>query len=467
MPSSHPSQSTKRLGSLAWLALSTALLGGCSVRHAVAEFANDFKCESGFGSSTETPHRYAVWGCGYSAIYKCSGTDDQKCTLVSEGEDASSTQSTSSDATSSNRQELDESDQSRPGSFTELKVEEKNGETVLHLDLELNDKALLRLSAMSEKRAVVQLKLIRREPDKQADSCSLDWMINGQVLAAPKAVAYRKSSVLSQRVWFERELLAELSSTEQMALRACRKRWTLTRPQVAQVREFMDRFREEQAWQNKPRDGSTGGMLAPSGGWPNWSTPSALPAKVEGPALDGRELFKQLSPSVFLLVATLPNGTSQGSAVAVSSTELVTNCHVVEGALKLTLKQEKQEWPASLVRADPANDRCVLSAADAKLKPVAGMRAYDSLEVGEPAYTLGSPVGLELTLGTGIVSGRRDEQNKHYIQTTAPISPGSSGGGLFDARGNLIGVTTLVLAGRERLNQSLNFAIPADAFYAK
>jgi hypothetical protein len=50
------------------------------------------------------------------------------------------------------------------------------------------------------------------------------------------------------------------------------------------------------------------------------------------------------------------------------------------------------------------------------------------------------------------------------VQTTAPISPGSSGGGLFDARGNLIGVTTLVLVGREHLNQSLNFAIPADRF---
>lgn len=51
------------------------------------------------------------------------------------------------------------------------------------------------------------------------------------------------------------------------------------------------------------------------------------------------------------------------------------------------------------------------------------------------------------------------------MQTTAPISPGSSGGGLFDARGNLVGITTLVLVGREHMNQALNFAIPADAFW--
>jgi serine protease Do len=45
------------------------------------------------------------------------------------------------------------------------------------------------------------------------------------------------------------------------------------------------------------------------------------------------------------------------------------------------------------------------------------------------------------------------------------ISPGSSGGGLFDARGNVIGITTMVLQGREGQNQSLNFAIPADSFW--
>jgi len=61
---------------------------------------------------------------------------------------------------------------------------------------------------------------------------------------------------------------------------------------------------------------------------------------------------------------------------------------------------------------------------------------------------------------------RAPQEDSHtYVQTTAPISPGSSGGGLFDARGNLIGVTTLALVGRERLNQALNFAIPADTYF--
>jgi len=227
----------------------------------------------------------------------------------------------------------------------------------------------------------------------------------------------------------------------------------------------MDRFQEEMAWKAPPRNGSSGGMLAPNGGWPNWSATAKAPPSVEGAALDPRALFKKLSVSVFQLEATRGEGVSQGSAVAVSTSELVTNCHVVEGAFKLVLRHEKQQWPASMVRADPVTDRCVISAKDAPLVPVVGVRSYDSLEVGEPVFTLGSPVGLELTLSNGILSGRRDEKDRHYVQTTAPISPGSSGGGLFDARGNLIGVTTMMLVGRERLNQALNFAIPADSFW--
>jgi S1-C subfamily serine protease len=206
-------------------------------------------------------------------------------------------------------------------------------------------------------------------------------------------------------------------------------------------------------------------MLAPSGGWPAWSASGKPPASIQGAALEAPALFKKLKASIFELEATRSDGTAQGSAVAISTTELITNCHVVQGALKLVLAQDDKRLPASVVRADPATDRCVIATSELSLQPDAGVRSYDSLEVGEAAYTLGSPVGLELTLSNGIVSGRREEKQHRYVQTTAPISPGSSGGGLFDARGNLIGITTLVLAGRDRLNQSLNFAIPADAFW--
>ena len=93
-------------------------------------------------------------------------------------------------------------------------------------------------------------------------------------------------------------------------------------------------------------------------------------------------------------------------------------------------------------------------------------KEYDSdLEVGEPLYTLGSPSGLELSLSNGVLSGLREHDGQRLVQTTTPISPGSSGGGLFDARGNLVGITALVLVGKDRINQALNFAVPAEAFF--
>ncbi|HET6521786.1 MAG TPA: trypsin-like peptidase domain-containing protein [Geminicoccaceae bacterium] len=95
------------------------------------------------------------------------------------------------------------------------------------------------------------------------------------------------------------------------------------------------------------------------------------------------------------------------------------------------------------------------------LKPVGGVRPFDSLRVGEAVYTLGSPSGLELTLAHGLISGLRRINGANLIQTTAPISRGSSGGGLFDARGNLAGITTWFLSE----GQQLNFAIAAQDYW--
>lgn len=440
------------------VALGGLLLGGCSPRYfAKQEFSNQFNCPSDQVVAIEEDGHYVVAGCGFETAYHCYPTGG-----------GTTCDQWDKDAANKSSQTAAAAPAARPVQLTaEVKASGKD-EQVLVLELVLDNNALLRITAVPDKSDLVQLKLIRREQDHSVDACSMDWMINGQILPTPAAVATRKNDVLSHRVQFQRDLIAELDGADQIALRICNRRWALKRAQIAKVHDFVDRFQQELAWQGKSSGSATGGMPAPKGGWPAWTAlKSILPARTDGTALDARELFKKLSASVFLLVAERRDGTAQGSAVAISTTELVTNCHVVQQATKLTLKQGKDEWPASISRADPANDRCVVTTSALPLQPVAGMRSYDSLEVGEPAYTLGSPVGLELTLGNGIVSGRRDEQGHHYIQTNAPISPGSSGGGLFDARGNLIGVTTLVLVGREHLNQSLNFAIPIDSFYGQ
>jgi S1-C subfamily serine protease len=169
---------------------------------------------------------------------------------------------------------------------------------------------------------------------------------------------------------------------------------------------------------------------------------------------------------VLRVEATLDGGVSQGSGVAVSPALLATNCHVLEGATKLAVKQDTATYGAVLAQSDPMRDRCVLEVTPATLTPIAGVRAYSDLKVGEPLFTLGNPSGLDLSLADGILSGLRRDEGNPYVQTTAPISPGSSGGGLFDAQGNLVGITTLALVGKENHNQALNFAIPAELFWS-
>jgi S1-C subfamily serine protease len=439
----------------------TWLLAGCGAQIAQSAFETDFNCHEEVAVEEGDAGRFKVSGCGRSATYQCVTIQYQALCTIQHVEEEASTLRPGSGESIGRRPDPVSAD-------PELRVENKGGEPILRLELRLDRTAMLKLTAAPDKQSnLVQLKLIRREPSKDADSCRLDFMVNGQVLKVPPSIASRDGNVLAQRVQVGRDIITELALAEKISMRACQARYGLDREQVQKVRDFMDRYQEEMAWKAPPREGGTAGMLAPTGGWPAWSAAGAPPSSVSGAALDARTLFKKLGASVFLLEATRADGLAQGSAVAISTQELATNCHVVQGALKLVLKQGKLQWPARVVRADPKTDRCVLESDQPQLETVAGVRSYDSLEVGEKVYTLGSPVGLELTLSDGIISGRRDDGGFHYVQTTAPISPGSSGGGLFDAHGNLIGVTTLVLTGRERLNQALNFAIPADAFWQK
>jgi serine protease Do len=152
---------------------------------------------------------------------------------------------------------------------------------------------------------------------------------------------------------------------------------------------------------------------------------------------------------------------SLGSGVAVSENIIITNYHVVKGRPILKVKQGRKSYDAQVISKDSFTDRCALLISGGTLLAVKGYRPYRSLKVGEKVYTVGSPKGLENTLGQGLISGlRRNRKGLHMIQTNAQISKGSSGGGLFDRFGNLIGITTLTL----RDSQALNFAISIGDF---
>lgn len=180
-------------------------------------------------------------------------------------------------------------------------------------------------------------------------------------------------------------------------------------------------------------------------------------------ALTPAELFTKVSPSVWRVRTYdkegLPLGL--GSAVVVAPETLVTNCHVLRKAERFVLLHDSQSLPGTLELWDAARDLCQVKARGLNA-PAVVLGETRGLLVGQNVYALGSPAGLELTLSAGLVSSLRrdDDQRLMMIQTSAPISPGSSGGGLFDDHARLIGLTTMTLASASA--QNLNFALPVD-----
>ncbi len=175
----------------------------------------------------------------------------------------------------------------------------------------------------------------------------------------------------------------------------------------------------------------------------------------DGDDLSTQQVFEKVAGAVYVVKADR----KMGSAVAISDRELLTNCHVVDQSPQVTIGRDKKEQNAVVVSMNVAADRCVLRA-DSKLPTWVKVRPYDDIKVGERAITIGTPQGLELTVAEGIVSSKRTHKGSRLVQTSAPISQGSSGGGLFDAQGQLLGITTFYFAG----GQNLNFAVAAEEF---
>ncbi len=177
----------------------------------------------------------------------------------------------------------------------------------------------------------------------------------------------------------------------------------------------------------------------------------------DGAELRAREVFERASESVYVVHTQ----SSLGSAVAISERELVTNCHILGKDAFATLERDGTRLPAKLLSANVDADRCVLGS-DMPLQKWVRVRPFADIKIGEKAYSIGAPQGLELTIAEGIISSKRILDGDRLLQTSAPISKGSSGGGLFDAQGSLLGVTTYF----RKDAQNLNFAIAAEE-YAK
>ena len=195
-----------------------------------------------------------------------------------------------------------------------------------------------------------------------------------------------------------------------------------------------------------------------------------LPTAARGAS--AKDVFTKVAPSVVVVLALDEGGKTmgQGSGVVVGEYEVVTNCHVLGKAADVAVRQaadwsvrETYRMAASLLARNDERDVCLLFVDELPAPPAAQavrLGAAKALSVGEEVYAVGAPAGLELSLSRGIVSQLRGAFGKRsapLVQTDAAISPGSSGGGLFNQAGELVGITTFKWRG-----ESLNFALPAE-----
>lgn len=181
-----------------------------------------------------------------------------------------------------------------------------------------------------------------------------------------------------------------------------------------------------------------------------------------------QEVFMEAAPSTVMVFAGNRSGaiSVQGSGVVVAADKVVTNCHVVlqnKAPLKeIRIRQGAVTTKGELLASYIDYDTCLLQVSERIGRPI---RIADTskLAVGQRVYAIGAPSGLELTLTEGLLSGLRiDDRGSKIIQTSAQISPGSSGGGLFDDRGQLIGITSFTLG----QGNGLSFAYQASAIFS-
>lgn len=199
--------------------------------------------------------------------------------------------------------------------------------------------------------------------------------------------------------------------------------------------------------------------LPPSPGAEVAFAPASNELKLSGAPKTGEQIYAERSISVALINVFDQAGrqTSLGSGVVIAPGVVITNCHVTQSASTIKVRIGNDLLSATPGTADEDFDLCRLNVPN-MTAPAVTIASIKSLRVGQKVFAIGAPQGLDLTISDGIVSSFRRAPGGEVIQTTAPISPGSSGGGLFDAFGNLIGI----VAFQSRTGQNLNFAIPAE-----
>ncbi|HLG22991.1 MAG TPA: trypsin-like peptidase domain-containing protein [Candidatus Manganitrophaceae bacterium] len=156
---------------------------------------------------------------------------------------------------------------------------------------------------------------------------------------------------------------------------------------------------------------------------------------------------------------------SLGSGFIISKEGFIlTNYHVIAEADKITVKlSDRREFIGQIIEKDPKSDLAVIKIPPQDDLPIVHLGDSGRIEVGEWAIAIGNPFGLDRTVTVGVISatGRTDlglTLHDNFIQTDASINFGNSGGPLLNARGEVVGINTAIVA----TGQGIGFAIPIN-----
>ncbi len=170
--------------------------------------------------------------------------------------------------------------------------------------------------------------------------------------------------------------------------------------------------------------------------------------------------YIQMARNIVRVEAVMPDGhTHMGTGVVLAPELVMTNCHVTGAAEWVGVSRGGLSYPAQALRADWRHDLCML-----KVRGLSGLSIHmgstNSLESAQRVLAFGFTGGYELLFTTGQVRGLYALDGGRVIMSSSPFTSGASGGGLFDERGNLIGILTFRLRG----SAQHYYAMPVEWF---
>jgi S1-C subfamily serine protease len=187
-----------------------------------------------------------------------------------------------------------------------------------------------------------------------------------------------------------------------------------------------------------------------------------------GNTLDTQAVATKVLPSVFRVTSSVGIGTGFGfgKETPEGGTYVITNYHVIDrvwtsGQRQVTLEQQNRRFTGVIVKVDESADLALMTTTE-KFPPLAA--AAEPAKPGLPVVVVGSPLGLEDSVTSGVVSALRSTAAGPVLQFDAPVNPGNSGGPVVNAQGEVVGVVNAKLNNAEGISLGIPVAVVCETF---